>query len=380
MNITDLKRDGPQNPSPDAHAADVEVATATSADQPVTRGDLAQAIERAAHLMIDERRKSSRRRMLAFAVLLLVVAAWFFFGGEPDANVVISDKPEAVLPLPGASGTGHVAIIPIDGEINGDILGPPIFANTTLYIHDTLEMVEAKQNVAAVIFYINSNGGDAVASAQGYRLIKQFREKTKIPVYAYVSSHAYSGGYYLALGADKIIVDSEASIGNIGVIMRLQNYSKLSSLLGVTEEEISTGPNKNAGSPWHPMSEGHRAMMQREIDHAFERFMLAISTSRHIPMEVLVAESKEKIGRTSGAWFSARDAVERNLADKEQTMDQLYRDIQSDAAKNKPWKKIEFIRYDKKLPLLERWKDGAKKTMQEVLFGHELSARALRAE
>lgn len=379
MSITDIKRGEddapPLHPVPDTIADAQEVK-----ERPLTTTDLVLAIERFMKLHLDETRKRTRRRILYVFGIFMIVAAYVVFGGEPDANVVINDKPEAVLPLPGASGTAHVAIIPIDGMINGDILGPPVFANTTLYIHDTLELVEARQNVAAVIFYINSNGGDAVASAQGYRMIKQFRERTKIPVYAYVSSHAYSGGYYLALGADRIIVDPEASVGNIGVIMRLQNYSRLAEAVGVVEEELSTGPNKNAGSPWHQMSEGQRAMMQREIDHAFMRFLTAISESRHIPMDTLIAESKERSGRTSGAWFSAKDAIDRQLADKEEPIDQLYRDIQQDAAKQKQWKKIEFVRYDKKLPLLERWKDGTTKSIQDAIFGHRFTKREFRAE
>lgn len=350
------------------------------AEKPVTISELTQAVERGVMLVVDEGRRRSRRRV-AIMVLMIACAVTLFasVGGTP-ALVDADSDPVAVLPLTGKSGTAHVAIIPIEGEIDGDILGPSVFANTTLYIHDALALVEENENTVAVILYINSPGGGAVASAQGYRLIKQFKERTKIPVYAYVSSYAYSGGYYLALGGDKIIVDPEASIGNIGVIMRLFNTSRLGEWVGVTEEEISTGPRKNTGSQWKKLSPGDRAMLQREVDQTFMRFMKAISESRHIPLATLIAESHEDMGRTSGAWFSPADAIANKLADKEQTVNQLFHDIAHDAATKKDWEKVEFIRYDKRIEMLDRWKSEVMKALQGVLVGRSFPSSGLRAE
>ncbi len=332
--------------------------------------------------MKNEAKRRFRRRVVTFFSMTVVIAGFLFlFSGDPAENVRVEQEPTAVLPLSGTSGVGHVAIIPIIGSIDGDLLAPPGFENTTLYLKDALELVEGKKDVAGVILYITSSGGSAVASAQSYRVIKEFKAKTKIPVYSYVPDHAYSGGYYIALGGDKIIMDPEASVGNIGVIMRLFNTSKLGNLLGVGEEEISTGPRKNSGSQWKPMSPGDRAMFQREVDQAFNRFAGVVSESRKIPLDVLMRESKEDMGRTSGAWFNSEDAVALSLVDKAQTIHELYADIAKEAdAKKHGWKRIEFVRYDKKMKLLERWKEGSKQTLRATFLPESASGRQLRFE
>lgn len=345
-------------------------------------GELKEVAAYVLTVMKAEERHRFRRRIVAFLSMLVIgLGVLYVFTGTPVENVRVEQEPTAVLPLSGNSGVGHVAIIPVIGDIDGDLLAPPGFENTTLYLKDALELVESKKDVAAVILYITSNGGGAVASAQSYRVIKEFKAKTKIPVYSYVPDHAYSGGYYIALGGDKIIMDPEASLGNIGVIMRLFNTSKLGSWVGVGEEEVSTGPRKNTGSQWKPMSAGDRAMLQHEVDQAFKRFAGVVSESRKIPMETLMKESKEPMGRTSGAWFGSEDAVALQLADKAQTIQELYADIAKDAdAQKRGWKRIEFVRYDKKMQLLERWKEGSAQAIRETFLGKSASGKQLRFE
>lgn len=380
--IIDLLNKFKKGPPPllAAHESEHVSEKSTDDERPVSTSELTRAVERGFMLITDEGRKRSRRRLAIVALMIACAAALFVSVGDTPELVGVDSEPVAILPLTGKSGTAHVAIIPIEGEIDGDILGPSVLANTTLYIHDALLLVEKNEHTVAVILYINSPGGGAVASAQGYRLIKQFKERTKIPVYAYVSSYAYSGGYYLALGGDKIIVDPEASIGNIGVIMRLFNTSRLGEWIGVTQNEVSTGPHKNAGSQWKKFSSGDRAMLQREVDQAFMRFMKAISESRHIPLATLIAESREEMGRTSGAWFSSADAIKKQLADKEQTIDELFLDIAHDAATKKEWEKVEFIRYDKRVEKLDRWRGELVKALQEALVGKPFPSSGLRAE
>ena len=369
----------------DHSPATIGVATPTAkapSEVLVKGGELKEVAAYILGEMKAEARHRFRRRIVAtLSFVVIALGAFFIFGGAPIENVQVEQEPTAVLPLSGNSGVGHVAIIPIIGDIDGDLLAPPGFENTTLYLKDALELVESKKDVAAVILYITSNGGGAVASAQSYRVIKDFKAKTKIPVYSYVPDHAYSGGYYIALGGDKIIMDPEASLGNIGVIMRLFNTSKLGSWVGVGEEEISTGPRKNTGSQWKEMSKGDRAMLQHEVDQAFKRFAGVVSESRKIPIEILMKESKEPMGRTSGAWFGSEDAVALQLADKALTIQELYANIAKDVDEQKRgWKRIEFVRYDKKMQLLERWKEGSAQAIRETFLPKSASGKQLRFE
>ena len=372
-------------------------AVAQELNEPATRGDLLTVVERVtekyfAHMERAERSKkrSGLRKWLIIALMFLGGLTYLFggFSPPPDAQVELGQKPLQTLPLEGKKDTAHVAFIPIEGTIDGDELGRPGFDNTTLYIQTALTVAQAQDNLSAVIFYINSNGGGAVASAQGHRLIKEFRELTKVPVYAYVSSHAYSGGYYLALGADKIIADPVATVGSVGVIIKYFNTASIGEVFGIGEIEIVTGAQKACLSQWKKLTPSCKAMFQRSVDVTFESFLKAMSESRNIPFDTLLAESKsETASRTNGAIFGAKDAVSRNMIDDMMTKNELYKLVSREIAKKNPnFKKVEFVQYDKKLGLLEEWKGKGAKTAEslmsliDALSGKSQSSIQLRAE
>ena len=328
-----------------------------------------------------EQRRRSRNRWLTFlAILGFIIGVMFLSSGKAPSNVRIDTEAFRVLPLGGASGVGHVAMIPILGDIEGDILGDPEFGNTTRYLHDALMLAEEHKQLSAVILYINSYGGDAVASAQGYRIIKEFRARTRIPVYAYVSSHAYSGGYYFALGANKIIIDPEASVGSIGVIIQYFNTAPLGKLFGIEDIEIATGELKACIGQWKKLSPACSVMLHREVNVAFYRFLRAVSDSRNIPFDVLLAESKRDDGRTNGSIFGSEDALANGLVDKVETLDELLVDIANEAHAKKPLKQIEFVRYDKKKELLERWSKETRTAFMKMFYDNSSSRSLLRAE
>lgn len=313
----------------------------------------------------QERVRTRNKWLTILGIITLFVAGLSFLGsGVSPPKIPIDPSLYKRVPLVAGGGASkaHVAIIPVTGTIDGDVLGPPEFSNTTRYIAEALLLAKKEKNLVAVIFYVNSTGGDAAASAQGYRLIKQFREQEKnVNVIAYVSRGAYSGGYYLALGAGKIIVDPAATVGNIGVVMHLFNTYEVGHAFGVKEITIKSGPNKDAGSQWKEDNEGDRAMMQRSVDRSFHSFLEAVSESRKIPISTLEGEAKKQSGITSGAWFTADDARRRGLADEVMSIDELLVSIAKGLGETKQYSAVEFVRYDKRLSLVKEWqKDGAK--------------------
>lgn len=334
---------------------------------PFTVGDAERLLRAARDIFRGEReaeekrvRSRSRRKWIGIlGVILAFVLAPMIFGDNSD-KMPIDQALYATLPVSGGGkAKAHVAIIPINGEIDGDIMGPPQFSNTTRYIAEALALAKEEKNLVAVIFYINSPGGSAVASEQGYRLIKQFREKEQqVHVFAYVSQGAYSGGYYLALGADKIVVDPGAEVGNIGVIMHSLNTYEIGKMFGVKDVTIKSGLHKDAGSQWKEDNAADRAMMQRSGDMMFHRYLEAVSESRKIALPDLEQESKKPNGRTSGAWFGAEDAKAKGLVDEIMTIEELMGVTSMLLVEAKMYGSVEFIRYDKKLPIMKEWEKG----------------------
>ena len=342
-----------------------------SGETPLSTSELLLGLQLLITTWQHERKLERRRHNIKWAigVLVLLVGAFTFLHdiGTPPDELSLAQKPFLSIPVSGKGGTAQVAVIPIDGAIEGDDFGPPGLDNTTLYIRTALELALEQGNLSAVVFNITSNGGSAVASAQGYRLIKRFRELSKVPVYAYISSHAYSGGYYLALGADVIVMDPEAQVGSVGVIMSYFNTAKIGELLGVGDVEVATGPLKSCIGQWKTLTPACRAMFQRSVDLAFIRFLTAMSSSRRIPIETLWEESKQSNGRTNGGIFAAEEAIPRNMADKVMTKDEFYLSLAEGVASTSPeTKKVDFVRYDMRLGVISEWGRDGKKALKGV--------------
>ncbi len=311
----------------------------------------------------DERSVKSKLRWRRFAFLLFItfsLFAWMKWQEQVSKDLLIDQKPFRTMSVTGSGwSTAHVAVIPIRGSIEGDPLGPAEVTNTPRYLHDTLDLARKESNLAAVVIYIESTGGDMYASTESYRLVHNFAKKAKIPVYAYVPRQAHSGAYYIALGTGEIIADPVAEIGNIGVIVNRLNTHGFGRRLGIQMESIKTGQHKDAGAQWKRPSAADRAIDQRAIDVMFEHFLQAIATSRsRYSLEELKVEAKKRGGVTSGAWFVARDAEEKGLIDKTMTFEEFLVYVVKNIAKNDKRKfyNAEFVKYDEKLSILDDWK------------------------
>lgn len=333
-----------------------------------------------------ERAAKSKARWKRFSFLLLVILslfAWTKWNEQMDNGLLIEQKPFRTLFVADSGwSTAHIAVIPIRGNIAGDPLGPAEVANTPRYLYDTLELAKNEKNLAAVVIYVESGGGDMYSSTESYRLIQNFTKKMKIPVYAYVPRQAYSGAYYIALGTGEIIADPVAEIGNIGVIMRRLKTYGFGKRLGIEVESIKTGPHKDAGDQWKRGSAADRAIDQRAVDVMFEQFLQAVASSRpKYSLEELKEEAKKKGGITSGAWFVARDAKEKGLIDKMMTFEEFLVYVTQNIAKNdkRKFHRAEFVKYDEKLSILDEWKTQAKKLQSPASASAEVSKEGLGA-
>ena len=288
----------------------------------------------------------------------------------------------------GSGGRGSIAFIPIRDGIGGGLYDPPSPENSVLYLAEALDVAKKITSLAGVMLYINSGGGGAVASAQSCRLVKEFRAQMKLPVVAFVDNSAYSGGYYIAACADRIIADPDAGVGSIGVIMSFFNTHELGSLLGMMENNITTGVHKDAGSKWKKKNEFDQEMMRRSMNPMFRNFLKEVSSGRGIPLADLEKETQAFMGRSSGAWFSAEDALAKKLIDGEMTGEELFRKFAKDLITEKGYSEIELLRFERQVaPEEKKAKENAlyartlaREILPEVLREFSRSRRELRAE
>lgn len=127
--------------------------------------------------------------------------------------------------------TDYIAEIKIDGMIIDAV--------------DKAERIKKLQDdkeVKAVIVAINSPGGTTYDSEILYDALQAVAKKK--PVVAYMKNIAASGGYIVALSAEKIFAAKNTITGSIGVLMQVPNAEKLMKNIGVSMLEIKSSPIK----------------------------------------------------------------------------------------------------------------------------------------
>jgi protease-4 len=132
--------------------------------------------------------------------------------------------------------------------------------------------------VKAVVVRIDSPGGAVAPTQEIFEEI--LRSKKQKPFIASMGGMATSGGYYIAAACDKIMANPGTLTGSIGVIMQLTNVEELMKKIGVRGVNVKSGPNKDIGSPFQPLSPEGREILQSLVDNVHSQFVTAVAKGR----------------------------------------------------------------------------------------------------
>lgn len=191
----------------------------------------------------------------------------------------------------------------------------------TTYQHKwTLSQIDSlmeNENNKGIFLYVNSPGGGIYESDELYLKLKEYKEVTGRPVYAYMAQTAASGGLYVTMAADKIYANRMTMTGSIGVIMSVMDTTGLQNLIGIKEENITSGPNKAMGNP---LTEEQKEILQSMIDESYDIFVDIIAENRNLD-EAKVRE----IG--DGRIYSANQAKALGLIDEVGTYDEAMKNF-----------------------------------------------------
>ena len=98
--------------------------------------------------------------------------------------------------------------------------------------------------VKAVVIRINSPGGVVGPTQELHDALQRLRKAGK-PVVASLGAVAASGGYYVAVAADRIYANPGTLTGSIGVIMQMANVESLMKKVGVDYVVVKAGQYKD---------------------------------------------------------------------------------------------------------------------------------------
>ena len=150
-------------------------------------------------------------------------------------------------------------------------------------------------NVKAVLFRINSPGGEVLASDHIYEIIRDFQDECDKPVVAVMGALAASGGYYVAAPCNWIVAHELTITGSIGVIMQGYNLRNLMDKVGVRPMVFKSGKHKDMlsyGKREEDITPEERRIVQDLIDETFGRFKKIVREGRNLERRNKPGEGK----------------------------------------------------------------------------------------
>jgi protease IV len=171
---------------------------------------------------------------------------------------------------------------------------------------DAVEETMARSSAKALVLRIDSPGGTVVGGESLYRAIRAVAGEK--PVVAVLGEVAASGGYMVAIAADRIYAREGTITGSIGVILQTTDVTGLLDKLGVSAEAIKSAPLKAVPSPFEKLSDEGRRATQGLVDDMYAMFVEMVAERRGFDAD----KAKEL---ADGRVFTGRQAVANGLID-----------------------------------------------------------------
>lgn len=208
------------------------------------------------------------------------------------------------------SGSSKVLMLDLVGMISSaEERGFYPIPSQVARLKEALTKAAADSDVQSLVLRINTPGGTVTASDVLYHELRLFKQKKKIPIIASIMDVGASGGYYVAMGTDKIVAHPSSVTGSLGVIMLTMNAHGLLEKIGVHANAITSGSKKDMGSPFRAMTDEERAIFQSVINGFYERFLTVIKEGRRN----LTADEIRKLA--DGRIYSGEQAKAVGLVD-----------------------------------------------------------------
>ena len=278
-------------------------------DNPSTQGQdpqsshwAVQSLEKIALAGLQEQRNARRWSVLFKSltfiylfILLFMLLGWVGQGKTPTGE--------------------HTALIDIKGviEAGGEVNADAVISSLT----DAYD----NKGTKGIILRINSPGGSPVqAGIINDEIHRQKKLHPDIPVYAVVEDICASGGYYIAVAADKIYVDKASIVGSIGVLMDGYGFTEVMKKVGVERRLMTAGVNKAMLDPFSPVNPKHQALAQDMLNQVHQQFIRVVREGRGKRL-------KETEDTFSGLFWNGEESVRLGLADAEGSADYVAREV-----------------------------------------------------
>lgn len=263
-------------------------------------------------------------------LLLSAVVAFFPIAGctlfDVDIDVMGPRGPLRETTVREGEKAHKVLLLRVEGVITDTSRSRILsrFESPVALLKERLKKAREDPYVRAVVLRVSSPGGTVTASDIMCEEIKRFRKETGIPVIACFMDIATSGGYYVAMSADKIVCHPTCITGSIGVVAQLTNLEALLEKIGIEHVTIKSGKHKDIGSPLREPTAQEKEIMQVMVQSLYDRFVDVVAAGRGM--------ERDKVLRLAdGRVYDAKQALALGLVDRVGYLDDAIELAQQDA-------------------------------------------------
>ncbi len=211
--------------------------------------------------------------------------------------------PDKISDTSSTGGGEHTALIEINGVIAADAEASA--DNIITGLRDAFN----DEGTKGIILRINSPGGSPVQAGYVNDEINRLKGlHPDIPLYAVVVDICASGGYYIAVAADKIYADKSSIVGSVGVLINSFGFVDTMERLGVERRLMTAGEHKAILDPFSPTSDYDKQHVQGMLDQLHQQFIKVVKDGRG---ERLANDDR----LFSGLFWSGEESVKLGLID-----------------------------------------------------------------
>jgi protease IV len=269
-----------------------------------------------------------------------------------DAEILFASKYWNRLDKkPNTSGDSIALIYGVGGIQRGKTNYDPVFGSSTMgseTVAAAFRSAIEDDSVKAIIFRIDCPGGSYVASDTVYREVMRAKQAGK-PVIATFGNLAGSGGYFVAMGADKIVAQPGTITASIGVLGGKFLTNGFWEKIGISFDEVHSGANARMYNGSYDYSPAEWARFQAWLDRVYSDFTTKVADGRKIDIEKVKQIAKGRI-------WSGEDAKALGLVDEIGGYETALK-LAKQAAKISADKEVNIRVFPRKQTALEAWLD-----------------------
>lgn len=253
---------------------------------------------------------TEQRRARRWSIFFKCLLALYLFA------LLLLYLPSDWTATPVAGSDGYTAVVEIEGVISSNSA-----ASADRVVTGLRHAFEAG-STKGVILRINSPGGSPVQAGYIHDEILRLREKyPDTPVYAVITDICASGGYYIAVAADRIYANRASIVGSIGVIYSGFGFVESLDKLGVERRVLTAGKNKALLDPFSPLQSEAIEHMHNMLDTIHEQFIEVVKQGRGDKLKV------DQAAMFSGLIWTGEQSLELGLVDDLASTGEVAREV-----------------------------------------------------